>query len=58
VNQDRIVEACYTGELEEALESLSHDPTCSHLTLAQVKELGKKLVAANRPYLTQFFSGT
>jgi alpha-galactosidase len=58
VNQDRIVEACYTGELEEALESLAHDPTCSHLTLAQVKELGKKLVAANRPYLTQFFSGT
>jgi len=57
VNQDRIVEACYTGELEQALESLANEPTCSHLTLGQVRELGKKLVAANRPYLTQFFPG-
>ncbi len=54
VNQDRIVEACYAGDLDLALESLANDPTTSHLSYAQVKKLGDRLVRAQRKYLTQF----
>jgi len=54
VNQDRIVDACYAGDMTMALESLSNDPTTSHLPFARVKKLGDRLVRAHRKYLTQF----
>jgi len=54
VNQDRIVDACYAGDMKMALESLANDPTTSHLSFAQVKKLGGRLVRAHRKYLTQF----
>ncbi len=54
VNQDRIVDACYGGDLKMAFESLANDPTTSHLSFAQVKKLGDRLVRAHRRYLTQF----
>lgn len=54
VNQNRIVEACYAGDLEMAFESLANDPQCSHLSLSEVRRLGERLVRAHREYLTQF----
>jgi len=56
VNQDRIVEACYAGDLPAAVESLANDPTTSHLSFSRVKKLAEKLLKAHRTYLTQFFS--
>jgi alpha-galactosidase len=53
-NQERIVEACYMGDLDMALESLANDPLCSHLSMKKVRQLGMKLVKAHQPYLTQF----
>jgi alpha-galactosidase len=55
VNQGMIVEAGLTGNLELALTALYNDPLCSHLNLAEIKEMGIKLLEANREYLPQFF---
>jgi alpha-galactosidase len=52
--QDLTVEAALTGDLELALKALSLDPLVSHLTLAEVMEMGTRLLKANARYLPQF----
>ena len=52
--QDLTVEAALTGELELALKALSLDPLVSHLTLAEITKMGKRLLQANSQYLPQF----
>ena len=52
--QDLTVEAALTGDLELALKALSLDPLVSHLTLAEITEMGKRLLQANSQYLPQF----
>jgi len=54
-NQNLIVEAGIRGDWEKALLALYNDPLCSHLNYPQVKEIGEKLLEANREYLPQFF---
>ena len=54
VNQDRIVEACYSGNVQTAFESLANDPLTSHLSFSEVRRLGDRLIRAHRKYLTQF----
>lgn len=52
--QDLTVEAALSGDLELALKALSLDPLVSHLTLAQVMEMGTRLLKANARHLPQF----
>ena len=53
--QDLTVEAGITGDLEKALRALALDPLVSHLELAEVREMGTRLLKANARYLPQFF---
>jgi len=54
VNQDTIVEAGLEGDLDKALLALYNDPLCSHLTLPEIKEMGIRLLKANKEYLPKF----
>ncbi|MBQ1369138.1 MAG: hypothetical protein IIY45_13800 [Firmicutes bacterium] len=53
-NQDMIVEAGLTGDLELAMKALLNDPMCAHLTPPQIREMGMKLLKAHRAFLPQF----
>lgn len=53
-NQNIIVEAGLEGNLEKALWALYNDPMCSHLTMPEIKEMGMKLLKANKQYLPMF----
>lgn len=53
-NQDMIVDAGLTGDVDLALYALYNDPLCSQLTLPEIKEMGMKLLKAHKKYLPQF----
>lgn len=55
VNADLTVEAALEGDWEKAYHALINDPLCSHLTVGQVKKMGRELLEANRKLLPQFF---
>lgn len=55
-NQEMIVEAGLSGDWDKAFYALYNDPLCSHLSYPEIKEMGKKLLKANKKYLPQFFS--
>jgi alpha-galactosidase len=48
------VDACFRRDKRLALQALRLDPVCAHLSGAQVVELGERLIAAHRPYITAF----
>jgi alpha-galactosidase len=48
------VDACFARDKALALRALRLDPVCSHLNSMQVRELGERLLAAHRPYITAF----
>ena len=52
--QEKTVRAALDGDLELAFEALAADPLCSHLTVPEIKEMGRKLLRANRRLLPQF----
>lgn len=54
-NQQLIVEAGLEGDWKKAYQALIGDPLCSHLSIPRIKEMGRKLLQANRGYLPQFF---
>jgi alpha-galactosidase len=54
VNQNLIAEAGLKGDINMALEALYNDPLCRHLKHAEVKEMGMKLIEANRQWMQQF----
>ncbi|HUX22931.1 MAG TPA: hypothetical protein VMW69_16965 [Spirochaetia bacterium] len=54
-NQDAIVDAALTGDRDQALWALYHDPQCAHLSLPEVKEMAARLLEANRSHLPAFF---
>ncbi len=56
VNQSIIVEAALEGNLEKAYWALYNDPLCSHLDFPKIREMGKRLLEANKEYLPQFFT--
>ncbi len=56
VNQMAIVEAGLEGNWEKAYAALAGDPLCSHLTIPQVRKMGRALLEANRKHLPQFFA--
>lgn len=55
LNQEMIVEAGLSGDWEMAMQALINDPLCAHLTIPKIKEMGRKLLEANRKHLPQFF---
>jgi alpha-galactosidase len=55
VNQKLIVEAGIEGSWDKAYAALINDPLCSHLTVPQIKKMGRELLEANRRHLPQFF---
>lgn len=55
VTQRLVYEAARDGDRAKAFDALSLDPLCSHLPLKRVREMGEKLMRANRKYLPQFF---
>ena len=55
VNQNTIVKAATRGDWDLAFTALLRDPLCSHLTIPQIEEMGRRLLAGNRRYLPQFF---
>jgi alpha-galactosidase len=55
-NQKLIVEAGLKGDLELALWALQCDPLCAHLTPSACREMGQRLLKANREWLPQFRS--
>ncbi len=55
-NQLLVVEAGLKGDLEQALWALQCDPICGHLTPAETREMGLRLLQANKSYLPQFVS--
>lgn len=54
-NQGLVVEAGLTGDWDKAFYVLYNDPLCSHLGYPEIKEMGTRLLEANRRYLPQFF---
>jgi alpha-galactosidase/6-phospho-beta-glucosidase family protein len=54
LNQDMIVEAGLEGDLDKAFWALYNDPLCSYMILPEIKEMGMKLLKANKKYLPQF----
>lgn len=48
------VEACLKKDRQLALRALRLDPVCAHLTTQQVNQLGDKLLAAHRRFITSF----
>ncbi len=54
-NQDMIVNAGLSGDWNKAFHALYNDPLCSHLSYSKIKEMGERLLEANREYLPQFF---
>lgn len=51
---DLTVRACLEKDKDMALQALRLDPTCSHLNWEQVKEMGEKLLKANKKYISIF----
>jgi alpha-galactosidase len=49
-----VVDACFKRDKRLALQALRLDPVCAHLDGDQVVELGEKLMAAHRQYITAF----
>ena len=54
VAQDLMVESAMEGDLEKAFRALALDPVVSHLSLHDVKALGRELLKAHSQYLPQF----
>ena len=54
-NQDMIVQAGLTGNLDMAFYALYNDPLCKHLTIPEIKEMGMRLLEAHHQYLPIFF---
>jgi alpha-galactosidase/6-phospho-beta-glucosidase family protein len=48
------VDACLKKDRQLALRALRLDPVCAHLTTQQVNQLGDKLLAAHRRFITSF----
>lgn len=48
------VDACFAKDKALALQALRLDPVCSHLNSMQVIEMGERLLAAHRAYVTAF----
>jgi alpha-galactosidase/6-phospho-beta-glucosidase family protein len=48
------VDACFARDKALALRALRLDPVCAHLDSMQVNELGERLLAAHKPYITAF----
>jgi len=51
VNQELIVEAGMEGDLDKAFEVLINDPLCGHLSVPEIKQMGRRLLKATRRYL-------
>lgn len=54
-NQDMIVEAGLEGDWEKAFAALYNDGLCSHLSWTEIREMGTRLLEANKQYLPQFY---
>ena len=54
VNQELIVGAGMAGDRDVAFNALINDPVCSHLTVPRIREMGERLLKANKRYLPQF----
>jgi alpha-galactosidase len=52
--QNLTVDAALSGDLDLAIKALTLDPMVSHLTLAEITEMGMRLLKANAQYLPQF----
>jgi alpha-galactosidase/6-phospho-beta-glucosidase family protein len=52
--QDLTVEAAREGDLTKAFMALALDPLVARLTMAQIGEMGRRLLTANERYLPQF----
>jgi len=55
INQQLTVEAALEGDWSKAYQALIGDPLCSHLSIPRIKEMGRRLLEANRRYLGQLF---
>ena len=49
-----IVDACFAGDRNLAIEALRLDPVCSHLSTPKVQELAEKLLNHNKSYIHCF----
>lgn len=49
-----MADACFRKDRKLALQALRLDPVCSHLNGRQVAELGERLLAAHRKFITVF----
>jgi alpha-galactosidase/6-phospho-beta-glucosidase family protein len=49
-----VVDACFEKNKTKALQALRIDPVCSHLTTAQVNDLGERLLKAHDKFITAF----
>ncbi len=49
-----VVDACFRRDRKLALQALRLDPVCAHLNGARVTELGERLIAAHRRFITAF----
>jgi len=47
---DLTLEAGLTGDRQKALQALRCDPVCAHLNTPKLREMGEKLLRANRVY--------
>ena len=53
--QQMTVEAGLKSNRELALQALSMDPACGHLSLTDIRKMGTELLEANRNYLPEQF---
>jgi len=48
--QVRTAAAGLSGDEDAALMALAADPVCAHLTISDIKKMGRELIDANRPF--------
>ena len=53
-NQNLIIEAGLEADLDKALCALYNDPLCAHLDLEDIKEMGLRLIDAQKSWMPHF----
>jgi alpha-galactosidase/6-phospho-beta-glucosidase family protein len=51
VNQNVLTKAALKRDAEKAFEALYNDPQCAHLSYKKIREMGKRLIEANKKYI-------
>lgn len=50
----QVIDACFLGDKQMALQALRADPVCAHLNTDEVMDMGNRLLKAHKKHITSF----